>query len=67
MPEALPASPCVRLCCLDEANETCVGCFRTLAEITGWQAADGAERERILKRCAERREAYQLKYPALRR
>lgn len=28
-------SPCVRLCTLDE-HDTCVGCGRTLADITSW-------------------------------
>lgn len=67
MPAELPASPCVRQCCLDECNQTCLGCFRTLDEITGWSAADAAEREQILARCAQRREAHRLKYSALRR
>ena len=54
MPGKLPASPCVRNCCLDGRN-TCVGCFRTQEEITAWHGADAAEREDILTRCAQRR------------
>ncbi|MFY8123363.1 MAG: DUF1289 domain-containing protein, partial [Silanimonas sp.] len=34
-----PASPCVRHCCLDEADE-CLGCGRTLEEIKAWHTAD---------------------------
>ncbi len=30
--EELPASPCVRRCCLDDRTDVCVGCFRSLAE-----------------------------------
>ena len=30
-----PASPCVSICTLDEAD-VCQGCRRTLAEISGW-------------------------------
>lgn len=56
--DLLPASPCIRQCCLDEHSNICIGCFRSLAEITGWQAADAAEREHILARCAERRIAW---------
>ena len=42
-----PASPCVRDCCLDEA-EVCMGCGRSLQEILRWQAASDEEREIIL-------------------
>lgn len=67
MAAELPASPCVRECCLDNRNDTCVGCFRTLDEITGWHAADAAEREQILARCAQRRAAAEALQKALRR
>ncbi len=33
--ELYPASPCVSICTLDEA-ETCLGCGRTLEEISHW-------------------------------
>jgi predicted Fe-S protein YdhL (DUF1289 family) len=53
-------SPCVRDCCLDEA-EVCMGCGRTLQDILRWLAASDAEREAILvaakARVAERRAA----------
>ena len=67
MSTELPASPCVRECCLDDRTDTCIGCFRTLDEITGWHAADAAERERILNRCAKRRETDAAMRQALRR
>jgi predicted Fe-S protein YdhL (DUF1289 family) len=54
MPEDLPASPCVRNCCLDQ-HDVCVGCFRTLREIRDWYTADSAERWRILECCKQRR------------
>ncbi|MBS1209066.1 MAG: hypothetical protein H6R19_1464 [Proteobacteria bacterium] len=57
MAAELPASPCVRDCCLDNLTDICIGCFRHLDEITGWHTADAAEREAILARCAQRREA----------
>lgn len=48
-------SPCVRNCCLDQ-DDICLGCHRSLAEITGWYAASLEEKQRILARCRERRE-----------
>lgn len=57
----LPASPCIRQCCLDDRSEVCVGCFRSLDEITGWHAADAAERERILARAEQRKAAAQAR------
>jgi predicted Fe-S protein YdhL (DUF1289 family) len=66
MSAELPASPCVRDCCLDDRNNTCIGCFRTLDEITGWHTADAVEREAILERCALRRAAHEAKQKSLR-
>jgi len=45
--QSTPASPCVRDCCLDEA-EVCMGCGRSLQEILRWHAAPHEEREAIL-------------------
>ena len=56
-------SPCIRHCCLDPASDVCVGCFRSLAEITGWSKADDAERRAVLMRCEARRSDYQQRYP----
>lgn len=47
-------SPCVRNCCLDDAD-VCMGCFRTLREICDWHSASEAEKRETLKRCEERR------------
>lgn len=32
-----PASPCVSICTLDE-SDVCVGCHRTMEEITHWSS-----------------------------
>jgi predicted Fe-S protein YdhL (DUF1289 family) len=56
MTPPLPESPCVRNCCLDDAD-VCIGCGRHLGEILRWGAADAGEREAILARAAERRTA----------
>ena len=55
-PPPAPESPCVRNCCLDDAD-VCIGCGRHVQEILRWSAADDAEREAILTRAAARREA----------
>lgn len=56
VPAGEPESPCVRNCCLDEA-EVCIGCGRHLQEILGWSQAARGERRAILVRAAARREA----------
>ncbi|MBB3046903.1 putative Fe-S protein YdhL (DUF1289 family) [Litorivivens lipolytica] len=50
--------PCVRNCCLDEAD-VCMGCFRTLKEILAWHGATAEEKREILRRCEQRRSAEQ--------
>ena len=50
------ASPCVRNCCLDE-QDICLGCGRSLAEITAWSGSSDHERRAILERAARRRYA----------
>ncbi|MBU2871208.1 DUF1289 domain-containing protein [Colwellia sp. E2M01] len=50
----LKDSPCVRNCCLD-ASDICVGCYRHLDEITGWQSYSSLEKEKIIQVCQQRR------------
>jgi predicted Fe-S protein YdhL (DUF1289 family) len=50
------ASPCVRNCCLDE-QDICLGCGRSLPEITTWAGSSEPERRAILARAAQRRYA----------
>lgn len=60
--EQLPshvASPCVRNCCLNE-DDVCLGCFRSITEITQWNAADDALRQQFLRNAAQRREIYAI-------
>lgn len=59
--EARMNFPCVRNCCLD-TDDVCLGCFRSLPEITGWNEADEEERHSILERCEQRRQAHRLKW-----
>ena len=56
MDRARVASPCVRNCCLDE-QEICLGCGRSLVEITAWGGSNDAQRRAILERAAQRRYA----------
>lgn len=51
-----PMSPCVSICTLDP-NGVCRGCFRTLAEISGWLRMSADERHRVLRSAELRRTA----------
>jgi predicted Fe-S protein YdhL (DUF1289 family) len=48
MIEVPAASPCVDICRLD-AQGLCVGCRRTIDEITEWSRASEARRREILR------------------
>jgi len=61
--EAMPASPCVRNCCLD-GDDVCLGCGRTIDEILAWHRADAAGREAILVTAAARVKARCLRQRA---
>ena len=41
-------SPCVKICTLDARSGVCLGCGRTVDEISRWIAMDDAERARII-------------------
>jgi predicted Fe-S protein YdhL (DUF1289 family) len=47
------ASPCIDICRLD-ARGLCVGCRRTIEEITEWSRASEARRREILRAVALR-------------
>lgn len=54
------ASPCIRHCCLDQ-HDICLGCFRSLAEITSWTQVDDKTRQRFLENALKRKCCYQQK------
>lgn len=54
-------SPCVRNCCLDD-NDICVGCFRHLDEIIGWNSSSLEQKKEILAFCQDRRTKRNSKY-----
>ena len=49
------ASPCNNICKMDASNGLCLGCFRTLDEITVWSRTDDATRAQILAAVTRRR------------
>jgi len=49
-------SPCVRNCCLDD-DDICLGCFRSLDEITAWGSVDATRKQHIVEQAARRRKA----------
>jgi len=55
-------SPCIRNCCLDE-NDICLGCYRSLSEITGWGQA-GSKRRHVILLNAKKREEGANKIPS---
>lgn len=46
-------SPCISVCALDE-NDFCVGCQRTVSEITRWSVMSAGEKQAVLALIAER-------------
>ncbi len=50
------ASPCVNICALDD-DDICIGCQRSVTEITRWNWLDDDERRVVLARCLERARA----------
>lgn len=50
------ASPCVHVCALDD-EDICIGCQRSVAEITRWSLMDNAERREVLVLCHTRAKA----------
>ena len=51
-------SPCVRNCCLDD-KDICLGCFRHIDEIVGWQQATDERKKDILQATVKKKEGVQ--------
>lgn len=49
-------SPCVAICALD-ADDICVGCYRSGEEISEWGAMKAPERRKVLANVREREKA----------
>lgn len=50
------ASPCVHVCALDE-EDICIGCQRSVAEITQWSRMSNDQRREVLRLCYKRAQA----------
>lgn len=49
------ATPCVMVCTVDGASGLCLGCFRTLSEISTWSRMSDEERAKIMSELNGRR------------
>ncbi|WP_076449241.1 DUF1289 domain-containing protein [Roseivivax lentus] len=47
-------SPCVQTCVVHPAERICVGCLRTIEEITGWSRMSAEERRAIMAELPDR-------------
>lgn len=47
-------SPCVSVCRMDDAQQYCLGCLRTLDELRAWGSADDATKRQIWLHIRER-------------
>lgn len=41
-------TPCIKVCTLDARNGVCLGCGRTIDEISRWAKMSGSERARVM-------------------
>lgn len=43
-------TPCIKICQLDPKLEYCIGCKRTVQEITDWSKLSDKEKQQVLDR-----------------
>jgi predicted Fe-S protein YdhL (DUF1289 family) len=48
-------TPCIDVCQIDRASGLCLGCGRTILEISSWASMSSAERRRIMDELAARK------------
>ena len=53
------ASPCIAVCQIDDATALCVGCSRSVGEVTDWSLLTAEEKRGVLAELAERSVAQQ--------
>jgi len=54
-PEGQPVpSPCINVCRMDAAGALCLGCRRTIAEISAWSRLDDAARREVWAQLLQR-------------
>ena len=56
----IPDSPCIRNCCLND-EDICMGCGRSLQEITHWSSSTVENKKEILLRAADRKQLIRLR------
>ncbi len=49
-------SPCMSLCCLDE-QDVCIGCHRSVKEITAWGRMDNQQKKETMMQVVKREQA----------
>jgi len=49
------ATPCIKVCVVDGESGLCLGCYRSLPEVAGWQKLSDAERAAIMSELPGRR------------
>lgn len=49
-------SPCMSLCCLDD-QDICIGCHRSVKEITGWSRMDHQQKKATMLKVMAREQA----------
>ncbi|MGQ9425396.1 DUF1289 domain-containing protein [Gilvimarinus sp. F26214L] len=49
-----PRSPCISVCALD-AEDLCIGCYRSAGEIARWSQLTAKEKQEVLENAATRR------------
>jgi predicted Fe-S protein YdhL (DUF1289 family) len=52
-------SPCIENCCLND-EKICLGCFRSIEEITQWQQMNDKMRLEVLHKAENRRKGHDL-------
>jgi predicted Fe-S protein YdhL (DUF1289 family) len=47
-------SPCVDICSLDPLTDLCMGCARSVAEITAWRSMSPGDRTAVMQQLPDR-------------
>jgi hypothetical protein len=55
--DTAPATPCIKVCVVDPLSGLCIGCGRTIAEISLWLGMSEDERRAVMSGLSERMEA----------
>ena len=50
-------SPCISLCQMNPVNGLCIGCWRTIDEITNWSVASESKKMQVWLAISQRRPA----------